>query len=1346
MTTNHQTAVQTPLSNSGMDLQIPQETEFDNLQVGQVASSQIEGDSSLPFLETQSSYQKDILMLQQSESTGASSNVENITTNFNICDHQQGLYATIPVIWDEREIIGQNVQDHLYWYASCTANIICEACGEILEQVELFDYLHAEKHDFVDDVCTVCGWEKGCLHCYDTYQRQVILDMGTISSVDSNYHVYEAHVRIETVCVGCSQVLSSETPEETVTIQAAHNFVSGACVACGYGKDIPCTHPSYTVIESNVEGTEVKTLDDDIYHETLDFVGESRCCDVCKETYLVYLQTSEQKREHNYSADAPYTCMTCGYEAGDELPETIGNYIVDVIPNAEKCTEDTLYFDITITNRSLWDILYLTEIKSEFLYDSAQQFEVPPVPYGTLKDADGNDITTVTNLIIGPQAKLKLVLVGPYPEQILSQESFFDITVYGICASLRRYAIGGCLASALPAPEPSETLTPPPSSTATPSIVPTPTPTETSTSTPTSMPTPTATPTPTPTATPMPTATPTPTVIPTPTPTPTPTLTPIPYTMLPDGDYYIYCAAGGTYNCLNAWPSNYQVIGTTIAEHCPEQMFVVRNHANGNFYLNVERYYGAGLSVNGSSLGLGTATLFQLIDRGNGWYSIALSNQPNQVLTRTSRVFKQNVQVIGIAPYIEGDSAQLFRFEALTPSLQLSASHLQLVSGQSTTLSYSFDGIASPEIYLHIQNSNPNVANVQQQGTSILVQAIKSGNATVTVTSLSGKSCATFNISVSTTMSLSQTNLVLSAIDETTTLNVSYSDGKKRWFTVKANNDCVRLATDNNKGTLMITPLKAGTTEVTVTCAELGQSIVCKVTVTEPTVAFHDSSLKLLITDTKQLALELTNLPGNATYSCTYKSSDSTVATVNSKGVVTAKGVGSCTITASVYLNQKIYKTAQCSVTVVSYELSLTSNILEIYTGTQMYLPVSFRSSSSMYSLKYTSDNTSIATVDAYGLVTAKGKPGDTCNINIDIKMFSFTLPFQRVTCSVRIIGGTKIQFATSSMTVNENEQYQIPLEVEDYEKPLKVELYVSDPNVDIANTQFRSATDTLEALYRDGILFTKQYTLDTNAQSASNRSFYVTGNSSTVLYVGSSYMPEKGENRKVVFRLQPSNDHSYYVGERDTLTVTLRDVDFLKPDPANCISKEDYVNKCIPWLLEKYPDGKAWNHYIGTKWDDDQVTSHTCSPNFHASNNTIYNTSWVSRGVTLGATGCNENAQYASSQCQGFSLKIASDMFGSTPMTSNAWVTYSSYAAADGLRPGDVVSVPGHYFFVLGVHGSKVDILQCNYSYGGVKHSCQINYVISTGAYSKNAKMAFGNISFWQNLGIVSISRYNGW
>ena len=164
-------------------------------------------------------------------------------------------------------------------------------------------------------------------------------------------------------------------------------------------------------------------------------------------------------------------------------------------------------------------------------------------------------------------------------------------------------------------------------------------------------------------------------------------------------------------------------------------------------------------------------------------------------------------------------------------------------------------------------------------------------------------------------------------------------------------------------------------------------------------VAINKSSLSLIVGSNEQLTATVS--PANAKdKTVTWYSSNTSVATVSSSGVVTAKAAGSATITVT---TNNGGKKATCSVTVKEQIIPVTGVSLDktsmtMTVGDTQTLTASVTPSNATdKSVAWSSSNTSIATVSSSGVVTAKaagiatitartndGGKNATCSVNVE--------------------------------------------------------------------------------------------------------------------------------------------------------------------------------------------------------------------------------------------------------------------------------------------------------------------------------------------------------------------------
>jgi uncharacterized protein YjdB len=231
---------------------------------------------------------------------------------------------------------------------------------------------------------------------------------------------------------------------------------------------------------------------------------------------------------------------------------------------------------------------------------------------------------------------------------------------------------------------------------------------------------------------------------------------------------------------------------------------------------------------------------------------------------------------------------------------------------------------------------------------------------------------------------INETDLILE-VDHYKTLRISGTSKKPSWYTSDS-----RVATVSSSGKVFaMAPGNA-----TITAYVTGQRIRCKVNV----IAMKDN---VVLTKNQSTTLKVYGAQSDVTYT----SSNTAVATVDKGGKVTAKGSGTTTITAAV-------KGKEISSKVSVVGLNHDSIVLELggWSGFIKTLKVNAGSGT----IKWSSANTAIATVDKNGRVRAKG-PGST--------KITATVNGIKLTSSVKVI---KANFKEYDLSMGETRTLKI--------------------------------------------------------------------------------------------------------------------------------------------------------------------------------------------------------------------------------------------------------------------------------------------------------------------------------
>ena len=278
-------------------------------------------------------------------------------------------------------------------------------------------------------------------------------------------------------------------------------------------------------------------------------------------------------------------------------------------------------------------------------------------------------------------------------------------------------------------------------------------------------------------------------------------------------------------------------------------------------------------------------------------------------------------------------------------------------------------------------SSNSEVATVDANGT---VTAKRAGTAVITATSTNGKS-AGCTVTVSkkeipiTEISLDKSSATLTEGETTTLTATVLPENTTYGKSVKWSSSNVAVATVDIMG--KVTAKSAGTAIITA-ISENGKTASCTITVNKKDTNITITEVRLnksteTLTEGDKTTLTATVLPENTTDSknVSWSSSNSEVATVDANGTVTAKRAGTAIITAT----STNGKTAGCTVTVSKKEIPITEISLDkssatLTEGETTTLTATVLPENTTYgkSVKWSSSNVAVATVDLMGKVTAK--------------------------------------------------------------------------------------------------------------------------------------------------------------------------------------------------------------------------------------------------------------------------------------------------------------------------------------------------------------------------------------
>ena len=307
-------------------------------------------------------------------------------------------------------------------------------------------------------------------------------------------------------------------------------------------------------------------------------------------------------------------------------------------------------------------------------------------------------------------------------------------------------------------------------------------------------------------------------------------------------------------------------------------------------------------------------------------------------------------------------------------------------------------------------SNREDVATVDENG---VVTGLKNGTATITVTTHNGKTArAKITVDESIPASISLTGCTGGiAIGTPIQLTVNYTPSSTSSTITWKSSDTNIATVSGGK----VTAKNVGNVTITATTKN-GKSATCNLKVSPMAITKLSTSTTSFSLDqgaSKTINVEFT--PSNAKnyYTLTWKSSNTEVATVDSKGKVVGVNPGQSTITASAGGKSiSVVVTVNAS-SVTSVEMSGCQSSIEVgetFTLTAKALPTTAKNTT----ISWSSSDTSVATVSS-GKVTAK----DTGTVTITAS----TSNGQKATCKVTVNKPTvsNLQLSVSSATLSVN-------------------------------------------------------------------------------------------------------------------------------------------------------------------------------------------------------------------------------------------------------------------------------------------------------------------------------------
>ena len=479
--------------------------------------------------------------------------------------------------------------------------------------------------------------------------------------------------------------------------------------------------------------------------------------------------------------------------------------------------------------------------------------------------------------------------------------------------------------------------------------------------------------------------------------------------------------------------------------------------------------------------------------------------------------------------------------------ITVSPDTLDLTVGDTKTLSPEVTADEGADTTVTWETSSRNVATVDNGKVTAV------GPGTATITAKAGDQEATCEVKVSAqempaaSITVAPTKLSLIVGESNTLAAATVPEGQAVSWT---SSDDKIAAVSGGK----VTAVAKGTATITASIEVDGQkkSAACEVTVSEATgtTALNKASLTLPLKGSETLAV--TNVPSGA--SVTWKSSKTTVASVDSNGKITAVAAGTATITASVNGTE-----LKCEVTVKSP--SLNKGSLSI--GVKKTSTLSVNDLASGATVSWSSSKTTVATVSSSGTVTGKaiGKATITATITYADKST------RSLTCSVTVTSGT------DDITYSVKAGEAVNLSRSDFNDASK-----DATGYDLSYVKF-SASSTSK-----GLLCYNYDSGDYDKKVSTSTSYYYTGSSSKSYLSKVSFLADSDASGETTFSYtgydtkgnsftgsivitisKSSGDIKYTSGLNEPVSFSRSDFNSYCKDKTTSSSTLDYVKFTLP-------------------------------------------------------------------------------------------------------------------------------------------------------------------------------------
>ena len=355
----------------------------------------------------------------------------------------------------------------------------------------------------------------------------------------------------------------------------------------------------------------------------------------------------------------------------------------------------------------------------------------------------------------------------------------------------------------------------------------------------------------------------------------------------------------------------------------------------------------------------------------------------------------------------------------------LNPTSLTMKVGEEKTITPNVEvsqGTGTPDKNVTWASSNPTIATVaggkvtaKAAGTATITATAKNGvkgTCTVTVTAASNPTTAVESITLnksSVSINKGKTYTLKATINPS-----SATDKTLNWTSSKP-----KVATVDKNG--KVKAVAKGTATITVT-SKNGKKATCKVTVKVPATSVSVSTTKLYIVKGKKASFRAVAGPADTTDSIKVKANNKNVTVKLNKKTgevtVTAKKAGTAKITVSAGSKKKTVNVTIAKKATKAKSVKLNKKKATLNIGKTLDLKATMNPSKSTDTLKWTTSNKKVATVDKFGRVTAKKQGTATITVK--------TSSGKKATCKITVPSGVKLKKTSATIKVKKYTKIQI--------------------------------------------------------------------------------------------------------------------------------------------------------------------------------------------------------------------------------------------------------------------------------------------------------------------------------